>query len=111
MRILQVLYTVYAFILFVAIMLVVFPFAIVASVFGRIKGGNMILRLCMLWADLWFFLIFIYVKRIYEAPHDKRKPYIFVANHISYLDSPIIVKAWRQPVRPLGKVEMGKVPL
>jgi 1-acyl-sn-glycerol-3-phosphate acyltransferase len=111
MKIFQLIYTFYAIILFVAIMLLIFPFVIVASFFGRIKGGNMILRLCMLWADLWFFLIFIYVKRIYEAPHDKRKPYIFVANHISYLDSPIIVKAWRQPVRPLGKVEMSKVPL
>jgi 1-acyl-sn-glycerol-3-phosphate acyltransferase len=105
------IYNIYAFIVFVAIMLLIFPFVIAASFFGRIKGGNMILRLCMFWADLWFFLIFIYVKRIYEAPHDKRKPYIFVANHISYLDSPIIVKAWRQPVRPLGKVEMSKVPL
>ena len=64
----------------------------------------------MLWADLWFFLIFIYVRRIYQAPHEKGKPYIFVANHISYLDAPIIVKAWRQPVRPLGKVEMGRIP-
>jgi 1-acyl-sn-glycerol-3-phosphate acyltransferase len=111
MKIFQWIYTFYAIILFVAIMLLIFPFVVVASFFGRIKGGNMILRLCMLWADLWFFLIFIYVKRIYEAPHDRRKPYIFVANHISYLDSPIIVKAWRQPVRPLGKVEMSKVPL
>jgi 1-acyl-sn-glycerol-3-phosphate acyltransferase len=98
-------------IVFVAIMLLIFPFVTIASLFGRIRGGNMILRLCMFWADAWFFLIFIYVKRIYEAPHDKQKPYIFVANHISYLDSPVIVKAWRQPVRPLGKVEMGRVPL
>jgi 1-acyl-sn-glycerol-3-phosphate acyltransferase len=105
------IYNIYAIAVFVAIMLLIFPFVIVASFFGRIKGGNMILRLCMLWADLWFFLIFIYVKRIYEAPHDKRKPYIFVTNHISYIDSPIIVKAWRQPIRPLGKVEMSKIPL
>src|SRR5688572_18979118 len=111
MRILQVLYTVYAFILFVAIMLVVFPFAIIASFFGRIKGGNMILRLCMLWADIWFPLVFIFHKKIYESPHDPRKSYIFLSNHISYLDAAIIVKAYRQPIRPLGKVEMSKVPV
>lgn len=110
-KLFQRIYTIYAMIVFVAIMLLIFPFVIIASFFGRIKGGNMILRLCMFWADAWFFLIFIYVKRIYEAPHDKQKPYIFVANHISYLDSPVIVKTWRQPVRPLGKVEMGRVPL
>src|SRR4029079_5633466 len=52
-----------------------------------------------------------YIKRIYQVPHEKEKPFIFVSNHISYLDSPIIVKAWRQPIRPLGKVEMSRIPL
>jgi 1-acyl-sn-glycerol-3-phosphate acyltransferase len=51
------------------------------------------------------------VKRIYEAPHDRSRQYIFVSNHISYLDSPVIVKAYRQPIRPLGKVEFAKVPV
>lgn len=111
LRPLQWLYSIYAFITFVVLMLVVFPFVIIASFFGRIKGGNMIYRLCMLWADIWFPLIFIYVKRIYEAPHDKSKQFIFVSNHISYFDSPVIVKAFRQPIRPLGKVEMAKIPV
>ena len=69
------------------------------------------MRLCMLWADLWFFLVFIWHKKMYEAPHDKSKSYIFVSNHISYLDAAIIPKAYRQPIRPLGKVEMSKVPV
>lgn len=104
-------YCIYAIITFVAIMLLIFPFAIIAGFFGRIKGGNMVIRLCMLWADLWFPLIFIWHKRIYEAPHDKKKSYIFLSNHISYLDAAILVKAYRQPIRPLGKVEMSKVPV
>ncbi|HEX7846687.1 MAG TPA: lysophospholipid acyltransferase family protein [Chitinophagaceae bacterium] len=108
---LQWVYCVYAFIMFVAIMLLIFPFALIASFFGRIKGGNMIMGLCMTWADLWFLFIFIYHKRIYEAPHDRSKSYIFVSNHISYLDAAIIPKAYRQPIRPLGKVEMAKVPV
>ncbi len=107
----QIIYCMYAMLTFVAIMLLIFPFVIIASFFGRIKGGNMIIRLCMLWADLWFPLIFIWHKRIYEAPHDKKKSYIFLSNHISYLDAAILVKAYRQPIRPLGKVEMSKVPV
>lgn len=107
----QFIYCIYAILTFVAIMLLIFPFAFIASFFGRIKGGNMIIRLCMLWADLWFPLIFIWHKRIYEAPHDKKKSYIFLSNHISYLDAAILVKAYRQPIRPLGKVEMSKVPV
>lgn len=105
------LYSLYAFITFVAIMLLIFPFVIISSFFGRIRGGNMVMRLCMLWADVWFPLIFIRHKKIYEVPHNKTKPYIFVTNHISYLDSAIIPKAYRQPIRPLGKVEMSKVPV
>jgi len=107
----QWLYSIYAFITFVVIMLLLFPFAIVASFFGRIKGGNMMMRICMIWADIWFLLIFIWHKKIYETPHDKSKSYIFVSNHISYFDAAIIPKAYRQPIRPLGKVEMSKVPI
>lgn len=105
------IYSIYAFIVFLAIMLVLFPFSILASFFGRIRGGNMMMRLCMLWADLWFFLIGIPHRRIFEAPLDKQRSYIFVSNHISYLDAAIIPKAIRQPVRPLGKVEMSRIPV
>ena len=107
----QWIFSIYALLTFVAIMLLIFPFAIMASFFGRIKGGNAIFRLCMLWADLWFPLIGIWHKKIYEAPHDKKRSYIFLSNHMSYLDAAIIPKAYRQPVRPLGKVEMSNVPV
>lgn len=111
LRPLQWIYCIYALLLFVAIMLLIFPFVIIATFFGKIKGGNAIFRLCMFWADLWFPLIGIWQKKIYEAPHDRSKSYIFLTNHISYLDAAIIPKAYRQPVRPLGKAEMGKVPV
>jgi len=45
------------------------------------------------------------------VPHDKKVQYIFVANHISYLDAPVIVTTLRQHVRVLGKVEMSKIPV
>jgi len=110
-RPLQWIYSVYAFITFIVIMLLIFPLAIIGSFLGKIKGGNAIMRLCMFWADLWFPLIFIRHKKIFESPHDKTEPFIFVCNHISYLDAAIIPKAFRQPIRPLGKVEMSKVPV
>lgn len=92
-------------------MLLLFPFVIVASFFGRIRGGNIILRICSLWADIWFPMIFIFHRKIYEVPHDDKKQYIFVSNHISWLDAAILVKAYKRPFRPLGKVEMSKVPV
>lgn len=71
----------------------------------------MIYKLCVLWADIWFVLTFIRVKKIYDQPFENHKPHIIVANHISYLDIPMLVKVFRKPLRPLGKVEMTKVPV
>lgn len=105
------LYCLYTSLTFIVVMLLVIPFVIIGSFFGKIKGGNFIYRLCTLWGDAWFFLIGIRHRNLYEVPHNKREQYIFVANHISYLDAPIIVKTLRQRVRVLGKVEMAKVPI
>jgi 1-acyl-sn-glycerol-3-phosphate acyltransferase len=97
--------------MFLATMMLVLPFVLAGSFFGKIKGGNFIFNVCSIWGDIWFFLIGIWHRNLFETPHDKSKHYIFVANHISYLDAPIIVKTMRQPIRVLGKIEMAKVPL
>lgn len=111
LRLLQGLYILYAFSLFVVMLIIIFPLVLLASLFGKIRGGNMIYRACMHWADAWYFLIGIWHRNIFEAPHDKAKQYIFIANHISYLDGPVLVKTLRQPLRALGKIEMEKIPL
>jgi 1-acyl-sn-glycerol-3-phosphate acyltransferase len=108
---LQWIYCVYAMILFIGIMLLLFPFVIIASFFGRIKGGNMIYRLCMLWGDIWFFLVFIHHRNYYEQPPDRNKQYIFVGNHISYMDAPMLVKTIRRPIRALGRIELSNAPV
>ena len=107
----QWMYCIYAIIVFVALMLVLFPFVLIASLFGRIHGGNLIYRICMLWGDLWFFLIFIYHRNYYEQPLDAKRQYIFVGNHISYIDGPILVKTIRRPIRALGKIQMRSIPI
>ncbi len=105
------IYCIYAALLFIVLMLLVIPFVITGSFFGKIKGGNFIYRVCMFWGDAWFLLIGIWHRNLYEAPHNKNTHYIFVANHISYLDAPVIVKTMRQPIRVLGKIEMSKIPI
>ncbi len=108
---LQWIYCIYAIVTFVTVMLLVFPFALVAALFGRIRGGNMIYRLCMIWADIWFFLVFIYHRNYYEQQVDKHKQYIFVGNHISYIDAPLLVKTIRRPIRALGRIELSNMPV
>ncbi len=111
LKILQLLYCIYAFLTFILIMFLVLPFVLLSLILGEIKGGNTIYQLCKYWATLWYLLIGIRHKEIYEYPHDKSKQYIFVANHISYMDIPPVVLIAHQPVRILGKYEMVKVPV
>lgn len=108
---LRLLYCFYAFCTFFLCMLLVVPLVIGGSFFGKIKGGNFIYRICCYWGDVWFFLIGIRHRNRREAEHGKSEQYIYVANHISYLDAPLIVKTIRKPLRVLGKVEMAKIPV
>lgn len=108
---LQFMYALYAFAVFIALMLFIFPFVLIASFFGRITGGNAIYRLCMFWGDCWFFLTGVVHRNMYESRPNPSQQYIYVANHISYLDAPVIVKTLRRPIRVLGKAEMAKIPV
>ncbi len=108
---LQFIYSLYAFALFLILMIPVFLWSLLVLPFGAVKGGNLIYKACTVWGDAWFFLIGVHHKNICEAPVEKNKSYIFVANHISYFDIPTIVKTFRKPIRPLGKAETAKVPL
>jgi 1-acyl-sn-glycerol-3-phosphate acyltransferase len=93
-------------------MLLIFPLVVIASFFGKIRGGNVIYKLCHLWADFFMLMIGIRHRNLYEVPHNRSKQYVFVFNHISYMDIPVILKTIRwQQFRVLGKAEMAKVPV
>jgi 1-acyl-sn-glycerol-3-phosphate acyltransferase len=104
-------YNLYAISLFIGLMLVVFPFVIAVVPMGRIRGGNLILRFCRYWADIWYSLVLIRHESIIESPIEKDKAYIFVGNHNSYIDAAVIVKALRINFRALGRAESSSVPI
>ena len=110
-KLLQVLYVIYAFLVFVVLMIFVFIWSLIALPFKRIESGNLIYKGCIVWADIWFFLVGIRHKNIYMEPLREDQSYIFVANHASYLDAAIVPKTFRKPVRPLAKVEMARIPI
>jgi 1-acyl-sn-glycerol-3-phosphate acyltransferase len=107
----QWIYFVYALSLFILLMLIVLPFVLLSLFLGKIRGGNVIYQICRAWGTVWYLLIGIRHKEIYEQPHDRSRQYIFVCNHISYMDIPPIVLIAHQPIRVLGKYEMVKVPV
>jgi 1-acyl-sn-glycerol-3-phosphate acyltransferase len=93
-------------------MIVLLPLVIFASFLGKVRGGNIIYDICRFWADAWLLLTGIRHRNIYEFPHDRSLQYIFVSNHISYLDVPVMMKAIRkQHFRVLGKAELGSIPV
>ncbi len=88
------------------------PFIFVASLLGKIKGGNIIYKICTLWADLAMLSWGMYHNNYYKEKYDLKKPAIYVFNHISFIDVPILMKTFRSiKMRVLGKVEMIKVPI
>lgn len=105
-------FTLYGLVIFIIGLFLIFPFVLLASFWGKIKGGNFIYRLCQLWSNWQLFLCGIVQSNQYEVPHDYNKPCVFVFNHLSYLDIPVIMKAVsKQHFRILGKEEMASIPL
>jgi len=111
LRALQIIYSIYAFLLFIAMMFVVLVLVLLCTLLGKVRGGNAMYVIMNWWARAWFFCIGIWHKEIYEAPLNKKGQYIFVANHISYMDIPAAVRSLHQPIRILGKQEMVKYPV
>jgi 1-acyl-sn-glycerol-3-phosphate acyltransferase len=110
-RILQIAYSIYVLLIFICIMLIALPFVLLSLLLGKIKGGNTIYKICKIWSKTWYSFIGIKHQDIYETAHDATRQYIFVANHISYMDVPPAMISLNQPYRVLGKYEMVKYPV
>lgn len=111
-RFFRLCFGVYGFSIFLLLMFLLLPLFIYAFLQKPVKAGNLIYKISRGWADAFFFLTAIKHWNIYEEVHDKSKEYIFVSNHISYLDIPMMMKVVRgQHMRILGKAEMNKIPI
>ena len=106
------LFSIYGFLVFLILMFLLFPFIVFASFMGKVQGGNAIYIICRFWADSCLLLWGIRHKNFFEAPHSPDHPCIFLFNHISYMDIPILMSSFRyQHVRVLGKAEMSRIPI
>lgn len=111
-RPIRILFSIYAILVFLLLMFILLPFAIIAFLLPEPYGGRFIYKVVTFWADAAMAAWFMWHRNIYEAPYDPAKNAIFVFNHVSYMDIPVMLKALRkQPIRILGKAEMGKVPI
>ena len=111
-KIFRFCFSIYGFAVFLLWMFILLPLFVWAFLEKPIKGGNLIYKFSRFWADAFFLMLGIKHWNIYEAAFDRNAEYIFVSNHISYLDIPMIMKVIRkQHIRVLAKAEMNKIPI
>jgi 1-acyl-sn-glycerol-3-phosphate acyltransferase len=102
------LHSVYAAVVFVLTFLLIFPFLLICIwTPGWKKFGRKINRY---WARFFFRLIFIKVQLDQLAEIQKGKPYIYLANHFSYLDVAMMGFV-PGDVLFVGKASIRKAPL
>jgi len=105
-------FSIYGFAVFLLWMFILLPFFIWAFLEKPLKGGDLIFKISRFWGDAFFFMLGIKHWNIYEETYEASREYIFVSNHISYLDIPMMMKAIRRKrLRILGKAEMNKIPI
>ena len=83
----------------------------IAALGGKVKGGNTIMTLCRFWGDCWLFFTGVRHRVDPSNRPDPNRSYIFVGNHISYIDAALIITSVRQPFRALGAAEYGRYPI
>lgn len=111
-RILSTLFLLYSSIVFTLFMLLVLPFILLAAWLLKDKAAaDTIFTFLKIWG--WAIIIFCGFRLTVKGREHIKKgqPYIFVSNHNSYLDSPVVVLGARSTTRPLGKIEMTKIPI
>jgi 1-acyl-sn-glycerol-3-phosphate acyltransferase len=111
-KVLLKIYLVWAVFNFTVIMTVTMPFIILPlALLGEKKGGDISYFFLKSWGFLFGLCSGIRFKTANRKDVPKNQPFVYVSNHNSYLDSPAFVLAIPGQFRPLGKVEMKKIPI
>lgn len=111
-KIFAALYLIWGLMVFVAFMLLMFPFIILIQILFKGNKAQQLSFVCLrIWAKAVAVLCLYRIRFKNREQVDTSKAYIFVCNHGSYLDAISVVLATPQAFKPLGKIEMAKVPI
>lgn len=106
----QWIYTIYSVLLFYILMLIFGLFILIPLLITQ-KGDKISFFFIRLWASIWSFLSGIRYE-VHGLEHiDRSKPYIYIFNHRSFIDAPVIPMVIPQEVRAIGKKELSKIPI
>lgn len=109
-KIFQWIYTIYSVLLFVVLMLV-FSLLILIPLLISERGDRASFFFIRLWAGIWSFLSGVRYEVHGLENIDRSKPYIYIFNHRSFVDAPVIPLMIPQEVRSIGKKELSKIPV
>lgn len=109
MKAFQWIYTIYAALIFICIMLLLGLFVLLPLLISD-KGGKISFFFIRLWAKIWLFCTGIRYRIEGQEHIQAHTPYIYIFNHRSFIDAPILPIAIPQEIRAIGKKELSKVP-
>lgn len=105
------IFAVYALLLFVATMLVVFIPIFLISFFREPVRARLLHKIFRVWMGVYLPMIFCPVKRTGRGYFAKGANYVVVLNHNSFMDIPVSSPWIPGPNKTLAKIEMSRIPL
>ena len=112
LRLFNILYLVWGLVSFFVFMILMMPFILLSyALLNGKKATDVVFKFLNIWAGGVNLLMGYRYQVIGKHLVKKSQAYIFVVNHSSYLDSLAVVRVIPQSFKPLGKVEMVKIPI
>lgn len=109
-KVFQAIYSLYALLLFVALMLL-FGIFIILPLLVSPNGDKISFAFFRAWAGIWSLFCGIRYEVEGKEHIDRDTSYIFIFNHRSFLDAPIIPLTVPKEVRAIGKKELSRIPI
>jgi len=106
---LKVIWAYWYFFIFALIFVILYPLFLILLSKEKWYGAANQLR--VVWARLLFFMTGIFYRIHYEEKLSEEKPYIFCANHFSYMDIPMSALVVKRSWRFMAKVELDNIPI
>lgn len=106
----QSIYTAYSALIFILFMLIFGLFILIPLLISQ-RGDKISFFFIRLWAGAWAKLSGIRFEIHGQEYIDRSKSYIYIFNHRSFIDAPMIPLSIPQEVRAIGKKELSKIPV
>lgn len=108
-KILQPFYSAWIVITYLICLLGAFPVIFIVGLWDKVWARKTIWYIVHYWAKGWLFFMGMPMRCI--GPRPSGDKYVYVVNHISYLDTILVYAAIPYFFRTLAKKEMAKIPI